>query len=66
MVALSTHQYGCRVVQRLLEHCTMAKQRASVLGEVLRATPALAQDQYGNYVVQHVLQHNPPAHQCAL
>lgn len=54
--ALSTHPYGCRVIQRILEHCT-AEQTAPVLAELHAHTDQLIQDQYGNYVVQHVLEH---------
>lgn len=31
---LSTHPYGCRVIQRLLEHCS-EEQRNSILSEIL-------------------------------
>jgi len=54
--ALSTHPYGCRVIQRILEHCTEA-QTAPILEELMRTTISLVQDQYGNYVIQHVLEH---------
>lgn len=57
--ALSTHPYGCRVIQRILEHCN-AEQTASILQELHTHTEALVQDQYGNYVVQHVLEHGRP------
>uniref|UniRef100_A0A7N8Y6W7 Pumilio homolog 1 n=1 Tax=Mastacembelus armatus TaxID=205130 RepID=A0A7N8Y6W7_9TELE len=39
--ALSTHPYGCRVIQQ----------------ELHQHTEQLVQDQYGNYVIQHVLEH---------
>ena len=52
--ALSTHPYGCRVIQRILEHCA-AEQVAPVLKELHDNIEELIQDQYGNYVVQHVL-----------
>ena len=53
---LSKHPYGCRVVQRILEHCTN-QQKASVLEELRICCAELVQDQYGNYVIQHVMQH---------
>ena len=56
---LSTHPYGCRVIQRILEHCTK-DQTTSVLDELHQATERLVQDQYGNYVIQHVLEHGQP------
>jgi len=57
--ALSTHAYGCRVIQRILEHCT-PEQTAPILEELHQHTEQLVQDQYGNYVVQHVLGHGRP------
>lgn len=51
---LSTHPYGCRVIQRILEHCT-AEQTAPILAELHAHTDQLIQDQFGNYVIQHVL-----------
>lgn len=57
---LSTHPYGCRVIQRILEHCA-DEQKFVVLDEILVGIPGLIQDQYGNYVVQHVIQFGRPA-----
>uniref|UniRef100_A0A1I8IWQ2 PUM-HD domain-containing protein n=1 Tax=Macrostomum lignano TaxID=282301 RepID=A0A1I8IWQ2_9PLAT len=57
--SLSTHPYGCRVIQRILEHCT-ATQTQPILDELHQYTERLVQDQYGNYVVQHVLEHGRP------
>ena len=52
---LSCHPYGCRVLQRMLEHC-VEHQRIRVLDEVKSSHRILLDDQYGNYVIQHVLQ----------
>ncbi|XP_055962190.1 pumilio homolog 2-like [Mercurialis annua] len=57
VVTLSTHPYGCRVIQRILEHCEDPNTQSKVMVEILGAVSMLAQDQYGNYVVQHVLEH---------
>uniref|UniRef100_A0A672S0B9 Pumilio homolog 1 n=1 Tax=Sinocyclocheilus grahami TaxID=75366 RepID=A0A672S0B9_SINGR len=63
--ALSTHPYGCRVIQRILEHC-LPEQTLPILEEIHQHTEQLVQviyeafslsDQYGNYVIQHVLEH---------
>ncbi|KTG02882.1 hypothetical protein cypCar_00011806 [Cyprinus carpio] len=51
--ALSTHPYGCRVIQRILEHC-LPEQTLPILEEIHQHTEQLVQDQYGNYVIQHV------------
>ncbi|KAK2106343.1 Pumilio 1 [Saguinus oedipus] len=57
--ALSTHPYGCRVIQRILEHC-LPDQTLPILEELHQHTEQLVQDQYGNYVIQHVLEHGRP------
>ncbi|VDP07967.1 unnamed protein product [Soboliphyme baturini] len=56
---LSTHPYGCRVIQRILEHCTN-EQKRPILEELHQHMKSLVCDQYGNYVVQHVLEHGQP------
>lgn len=61
VVGMSTHPFGCRVIQRVLEHCQDETKKEQVLSEILQGTCHLAQDQYGNYVVQHVLQYGSPA-----
>ncbi|KAL1817220.1 hypothetical protein DCAR_0521642 [Daucus carota subsp. sativus] len=60
VVTLSTHPYGCRVIQRVLEHCEETKTQSKVMEEILGCVSMLAQDQYGNYVIQHVLEHGKP------
>ncbi|KAF3970750.1 hypothetical protein CMV_005575 [Castanea mollissima] len=60
VVTLSTHPYGCRVIQRILEHCHDPKTQQIMMDEILLSVCMLAQDQYGNYVVQHVLEHGKP------
>ncbi|KAK8477718.1 hypothetical protein V6N13_144588 [Hibiscus sabdariffa] len=60
VVTLSTHPYGCRVIQRILEHCKDPKTQSKVMDEILGSVSLLAQDQYGNYVIQHVLEHGNP------
>ncbi|KAJ8766012.1 hypothetical protein K2173_020528 [Erythroxylum novogranatense] len=57
VVTLSTHPYGCRVIQRVLEHCKNLKTQQIIMDEIMQSVCALAQDQYGNYVIQHVLEH---------
>ncbi|KAI3873672.1 hypothetical protein MKX03_021057 [Papaver bracteatum] len=60
VATLSTHPYGCRVIQRVLEHCTDEQQSQIIVDEILESACALAQDQYGNYVTQHVLERGKP------
>ena len=56
---LATHSYGCRVVQRMLEHC-QEPARSLLLEELHCCAPSLIVDQYGNYVTQHVIEHGRP------
>jgi pumilio RNA-binding family len=53
---LSCHPYGCRVLQRILEHC-IEQKKMTLLDEVKKCHKTLLDDQYGNYVIQHVLQY---------
>ncbi|CAH0475858.1 unnamed protein product [Peronospora belbahrii] len=53
---LSTHSYGCRVIQRVLEHCAPDQIRP-LLSEIIFKCRELVKDQFGNYVVQHVISH---------
>lgn len=53
--SLSCHPYGCRVMQRILEHC-VDEQRIRALDQISTCHRTLLDDQYGNYVIQHVLQ----------
>ncbi|KAF5727372.1 Pumilio 2 isoform 1 [Tripterygium wilfordii] len=66
VVSLSTHPYGCRVIQRVLEHCKDLGTQSKVMDEILGSVSMLAQDQYGNYVVQHVLEHGKPHERSAI
>ncbi|XP_073290419.1 pumilio homolog 6, chloroplastic-like [Primulina huaijiensis] len=60
VATLSMHPYGCRVIQRVLEHCNDELQTQFIVSEILDSVCALAQDQYGNYVTQHVLARGIP------
>ena len=53
---LSCHPYGCRVLQRILEHCDDERKTAA-LDKIALCHRKLLDDQYGNYVIQHVLQY---------
>lgn len=60
MQSLSTHPYGCRVIQRILEHCT-EEQKRPILEQLHMHIKKLVIDQYGNYVIQHVIEHTTDA-----
>lgn len=53
---LAIHNFGCRVVQRLLER-SHGQTRFLILRELHACAITLAADQYGNYVIQNVLEH---------
>lgn len=59
---LSTHRYGCRVVQRAMEHCVKT-QKDGVMDRVVACRKKLVVDQYGNYVMQQVLACGSEVHQ---
>lgn len=58
-LALSQHCFGCRVAERLLEHCP-EEHTAPIVAEVIVNAQALCRHPYGNYVVQHVLEYSSP------
>lgn len=62
---LSMHSYGCRVVQRVLEHCS-PEQIRPILNEIIFKCRDLIKDQFGNYVVQHVVSHGDPEQQSVI
>ncbi|KAF8503539.1 armadillo-type protein [Russula emetica] len=53
---LSTHPYGCRVLQRCFEHLS-EEQTRPLMDELHKYIINLMQDQFGNYVVQYVLEY---------
>jgi len=55
LATLACHPYGCRVLQRILEHC-VERQKSAALEKINECLRTLFDDQYGNYVIQHVLQ----------
>lgn len=62
---LSSHAYGCRVIQRCLEYCG-PEDKSAIMAELHEGVASLVSDQYGNYVVQHVVEHGSPADQAAV
>jgi mRNA-binding protein PUF3 len=51
----ASHTFGCRVVQRMLEHGT-DDDRAKIMTELYPSFQLLITDQFGNYVAQHVIE----------
>lgn len=57
MVPLSSHSFGCRVVQRVLENCEYHPKYSALCHTVVESALELARNQFGNYVCQHVAAH---------
>lgn len=55
---VARNQYGCRVLQRLLEHC-LTHQVDSLVDDLLTEKNRLCMHIYGNYVMRHVLEYAP-------
>lgn len=53
VLRMACHKYGCRVIQRTLEHCR-PDQVHDMVEMLLTDTLALSQHTYANYVMQHV------------
>jgi len=53
---IARHVYGCRVVERLIEHFP-PKWIAGLLDSILDEASALCRHTFGNFVIQHVLEH---------
>jgi len=52
---VARNQFGCRVLQRLLEHCSPSQVRGLV-EDLLTDADRLSTHIYGNYVMRHVLE----------
>jgi len=55
---VACHRFGCRVVERLLEHCD-AELTAPIVEAVVADIDSLSKDPFANYVVQHILEYVP-------
>mmetsp|Transcript_46737 Transcript_46737/g.99847 ORF Transcript_46737/g.99847 Transcript_46737/m.99847 type:complete len:384 (-) Transcript_46737:117-1268(-) len=49
------HKYGCRIVQRMLEHC-LPSQVQGIAEHLLQDAIGTCLHPYGNYVMQHLLE----------
>ncbi|KAJ7632638.1 armadillo-type protein [Roridomyces roridus] len=63
---LASHAFGCRVLQRCLQHLPAALTRP-LLDELLNShTVDLMQDHFGNYVIQFILENGVPEDRAAV
>ena len=51
----SKHPYGCRIVERLIEHCR-SDQLRPLIAELLKDVLNLSSHRFGNFVVQHIME----------
>lgn len=55
---IAKNQYGCRVLQRLLEHCSHEQEKVTSMVEALLSdTVMLTMHEFGNFVVGHLLEY---------
>lgn len=59
-VAVVRHKFGCRVSERLLEHCSV-EMTAPLTTVITADAHTLARHPYANYVVQHVIEYGSQA-----
>lgn len=52
---MALHQYGCRIIQRLLENAEL-ESIAGILDPIVEATDKLSKDKHANYVIQCILE----------
>mmetsp|Transcript_122866 Transcript_122866/g.191860 ORF Transcript_122866/g.191860 Transcript_122866/m.191860 type:complete len:343 (+) Transcript_122866:2-1030(+) len=64
-VAAAKHQFGCRIVERLMEYCTLHQTR-KLVEDLLQVAPEMCKHPYGNYVMQHIFEHGAAEHKRAL
>jgi hypothetical protein len=58
---LAKHRYGCRVLERIIEHFSLERLTV-LLDEIISHAQELCFDQYGNFVIQHLLEHGNDEH----
>lgn len=61
-VELAKHRYGCRVLERVLEHFPPREIR-DLLQPILNKALELMEHPFGNFVVQHILEHGDRSQQ---
>jgi len=55
-LSIAKHRFGCRILERLMEHCP-ADQTRVLVEDVIRNVYVLCRHPFGNYVVQHILEY---------
>jgi len=55
---VAKHRFGCRVLERLIEHCE-ENDLSRLIAVVKEQACALSRHQFANFVVQHLFEHSP-------
>jgi hypothetical protein len=64
---LATHQFGCRIFQRLIEHHDLSSpEMTKLINDILFSIEFMAHDEFGNFVIQHLLEHGTDAHKARI
>jgi hypothetical protein len=61
LASVARHQYGCRILQRLLEFASPA-QLGQLVEDLSKEAVPLCNDIYASFVLQHMLQHGTESH----
>merc|ERR1719343_1351607 len=61
LLKAAQHKYGCRIIQRLIEHSS-ANQLDSLVEALLPEAVPLCRHSYANYVIKALLQYGTRAH----
>jgi len=69
LLTLGKNKCGCRIVERLIEHCAPS-QETPEMGEIcdlfVQKTQELCRHQYGNFLTKHILEHGTPERRAAI
>merc|ERR1712232_475772 len=60
-VVTARHRFGCRIIQRLIEHCP-SKQTEDLVDEVMTDGTRLLRHPFANFVMQHILTYGEQRH----
>lgn len=60
---LARHEYGCRVLCRLLENSSGDSRTARLIDEVLANAPQLLRHVFGHHLIERALEHGSPQQQ---
>merc|ERR1711920_696164 len=56
------HRFGCRILQRLAEHCCSSPDTLALIWEILNDFGSLSCHDFGNYVIRSILEHGLDEH----